>query len=192
MAHKIETAPSGRASCRGCKKTIAKGELRFGEEFQNPYSEDGSLGYRYWHLSCAASKLANELRQALVAFDAEGGVVPDREALEALVATHLRPEMPHAERAPNGRAHCKGCDEAIKKGELRVAFERVFEGPMGPQKGAAYVHAGCVGRYLAREVERGRESGDAEVLRQRVLENSKLESGDLEAVRRAMAGTSAP
>jgi Poly(ADP-ribose) polymerase and DNA-Ligase Zn-finger region len=189
MAHKIEIALSGRASCRGCKKTLAKGELRFGEEFQNPYSEDGSMGYRYWHLACAATKLANELRQALAAFDADGGAVPDREALDALVSSHLRPEMPHAERAPNGRAHCKGCDEAVKKGDLRVAFERVFEGPMGPQKGAAYVHARCVIRYLERETERGREAEDADAVRQHVLDNSKLEPADLDEARRAMAGT---
>ena len=46
MPHKIEPAPSGRASCRGCKEPIAKGALRFGEETPNPYSEDGGMSFR--------------------------------------------------------------------------------------------------------------------------------------------------
>ncbi len=41
-AHRIETAPSGRARCRRCGKPIAKGERRFGT--------DGE----WWHLACAA------------------------------------------------------------------------------------------------------------------------------------------
>jgi hypothetical protein len=188
MAHKIEPAPTGRASCRGCKQPIAKGELRFGEEFQNAYSEDGGLSFRYWHLKCAAAKLANELRGALAAYAHEGRPVDDRPALEALIEAHARPEMPHAERAANGRAHCKGCDETIAKGELRVAFERVFEGPMGLQKGAAYAHPVCVARYLERERERGGDVPDREATVARVVANSKLPPDDLEVVRRAVAG----
>jgi poly(ADP-ribose) polymerase-like protein len=189
MAHKIEPAPTGRATCRGCKQTIAKGELRFGEEFQNSYSEDGGLSYRYWHLACAASKLANELRGPLAAYE---GVIDDRPALEALVETHAHPEMPYAERAANGRAKCRVCDESIKKGELRVAFERVFEGPMGPQKGAAYTHPGCVAGYLERERERGREAIDRDTALSQVLANSKLGAEDLELVGRGVAGTAPP
>lgn len=185
MAHKIEPAPTGRATCRGCKQTIAKGDLRFGEEFQNAYSEDGGLSFRYWHLACAATKLANDLRGALAAYEGE---IDDRPALEALVETHARPEMPYAERAANGRAKCRVCDESIKKGELRVAFERVFDGPMGPQKGAAYTHPGCVSGYLERERERGREAIDRDAALSQVLANSKLEAGDLEVVRGAIAG----
>src|SRR5947209_5684823 len=54
MPHKIEPAPSGRASCRGCKAPIAKGDLRFAEELANPYSDEGGTSFRYWHLACAA------------------------------------------------------------------------------------------------------------------------------------------
>src|SRR5579859_3748008 len=101
MPHKIEPAPSGRAACRGCKAPIAKGTLRFGEEFQNPFSEDGGMAFRYWHLACAAEKLANELSAALAAYD---GPVEDRASLEASIAAHFRPDMPYAERAGSGRA----------------------------------------------------------------------------------------
>jgi len=169
MSHKIEMASSGRASCRGCKKTIAKGELRLGEEFANPYSEDGGMSYRYWHLECAAAKVANELAPVLAAYDSP---LDDRAVVEALVAEHLRPPMPHAERAPNGRARCRACDESIAKGELRVAFERTFEGPMGPQKGAAYAHARCLPRYLEREKEQGREAPERQELLRQIEDNS--------------------
>ncbi len=151
MAHKIEPAPTGRASCRGCKQPILKGELRFGEEFQNAYSEDGGMSFRYWHLACAATKLANELRSALAAYEGE---VPDRAALEALIETHARPEFPYAEHASNGRAKCRVCDETIKKGELRVAFERVFESPMGIDQRRG-LHPSEVPRELPPERERG-------------------------------------
>jgi hypothetical protein len=192
MPHKIETAPTGRASCRGCKQAIAKGELRFGEEFQNAYSEDGGMSFRYWHLKCAAGKLANELRAALRGYEGNLDDIPDRAEIEAITESHIRPEMPHAERAPNGRARCKGCDEAIGKGELRVAFERVFEGRFmgggGAQKSAAYTHPVCAARYLEREKEQGREGPDREMLATLLKQNSKLDADDTETVRRAVMG----
>jgi hypothetical protein len=166
MPNKIEIAPSGRASCRGCKKTIAKGELRFGEEFANPYSEDGGKSFRYWHLPCAATKLANELAPVLAAYE---GRVDDRASIEGLIAEHLRPEMPYLEHAPNARARCRACDESIAKGDLRVAFERTFDGPMGPQKGAAYCHVRCLPPYLEREKERSGESIEAPDLARLIL-----------------------
>jgi len=180
MAHKVEVAPSGRAACRGCKKPIAKGTTRFGEEFVNPFSEEGGTSFRYWHLECAATKLANELAGALASYE---GTVPDREALDALVAEHIRPPMPYAERAGTGRARCRACDETIARGELRVAFERTYETAMGPQKGAAYAHPGCVRRYLDREKERGRQAPEMEALLRDLEAHSKLGRDDLAAVR---------
>lgn len=185
MAHKVESAPSGRATCRGCKDTIAKGDLRFAEEAQNPYSEEGGTSYRYWHIACAAKKLANEVRDALAGFD---GPVEDRDAIDALVRANLRPDTPYAERAGSGRARCRACDVTIKKGELRVAFERVFDSPMGPQKGAAYIHPPCLGRYLEREAERGREAPAREGVLEQVLAHSRLSKEDVEQVRREMGG----
>ena len=181
--HKIEPDPSGRAACRGCKQRISKGALRFAEEFQNPYSEESGTSYRYWHLACAAVKLANELDEALAQ---QGGPVEDRESIEALIREHRRPGMPYAERATSGRARCRACDTAIKKGELRVAFERTFEGPMGLQKGASYAHPKCVARYLEREAEHGRESLDRDEAARRVVANSRLSEEDLVVVKDAL------
>src|SRR5580704_6456010 len=127
MTHKIEVAPSGRASCRGCKQAIAKGEARFAEEYKNAFSEEGAMSFRYWHLACAAPKLANEVGAALAAYE---GPIEGRAALDATIAAHERPPMPYAERASSGRARCRACDEGIPKGELRVAFERIYESPM--------------------------------------------------------------
>ena len=183
MPNRVEVAPSGRAACRGCKQTIAKGLPRFAEETANQFSDEGGVSYRYWHLPCAAPKMANELAAALVGFD---GPVEDRPALDALIAEHLRPESPYAERASSGRARCRACDETIKKGELRVAFERLFDGPMGPQKGAAYVHPKCFGRYQANEKERGREAPEREEVIRLVAAHGKLGPEDLEVVANEM------
>jgi hypothetical protein len=189
MSHKIEIAPTGRASCRGCKETIVKGVPRFGEEFANAYSEDGGMSHRYWHLACAATKLANELAPVLAAYEAP---LEDRASIEALIAEHMRPPMPHAEHAPNGRARCRACDESILKAELRVAFERTFDGPMGPQKGAAYVHARCLPKYVEREKEQGRDVVEPpELFRQieahsAVAAGTKVTADDLTAVRSAL------
>jgi hypothetical protein len=176
MPHKIEVAPSGRASCRGCKQTIVKGVARFAEEYASPFSEDGGLSFRYWHLPCAALKLANELRQALATYE---GPVDDRASLDTLITEHARPPMPYAERASSGRARCRGCDENIAKGELRFAFERTYESPAGPQNAAAYAHARCVARYLKRETERGREAPALAALLVQVRANSTLDEADL-------------
>ncbi len=189
MAHKVEVATTGRAKCRGCKQTIEKGLVRFAEEFKNPYSEDGGMSFRYWHLPCAATKLANELGPVLAAYEGE---VPDREALLASIAQHAKPVMPFAERAPNARAHCRSCREGIAKGELRVAFEREFEGPMGMQKGAAYAHARCLPAYLAHEVEQGRTApAPAELLAELEAHgtgSAKVSPEDLAELRRVLLG----
>jgi hypothetical protein len=184
MPHKVELAPTGRASCRGCKQGIPKGCARFAEEFANPYSEEGTLSYRYWHLACAATKVPNELAPALTAYE---GALEDRAAIEALVADHAKPLMPYAEHAKNGRARCRACDESIAKGDLRVAFERTFEGPMGPQKGAAYAHVRCLKRYLEREAERGHDAPAPDALLAQLETHAPPSHEDLALLREALA-----
>jgi poly [ADP-ribose] polymerase len=147
MAHTVEIAKSGRAGCRSCRKPIAKGELRFGEETVNAFAE-GDTTYRWHHLACAASKLSLELREALKSFVGE---VPDRAAIEALMDkadAERPPPFPHADKAPTGRARCLGCSEAIAKGELRVVIEREIERGMNVAKGAGYLHPRCAAAYV--------------------------------------------
>ena len=78
---KLEVSPSGRAGCRGCKKPVAKGEVRFAESFTMPGAED--VSYRYWHLPCAAVKLAASLKTAVDAYEGE---LPERAAIELAIA----------------------------------------------------------------------------------------------------------
>lgn len=148
MAHTVEVAKSGRATCRSCRTAVAKGELRFGEETPNQFGEPGETTYRWHHVKCAASKLPDELRSALAAFSDE---VPEREELDRLMAeadASKPPPFPHADRAPTGRASCQGCGEKIPKGALRVAVERDIERGMTVTKGAGYLHPACAAAYV--------------------------------------------
>lgn len=148
MAHMIEPAKSGRAACRTCRKPIAKGELRFGEEAENQFGEPGDVSYRWHHMKCAATKHADILRSTLAAYEAD---VPEREEIERLMAeadAAKPPPFPYADRAPTGRARCQACGEAIPKAGLRVAIEREIERGMSVTKGAGYLHPACAAAYV--------------------------------------------
>src|SRR5258706_5713706 len=105
MANTIEEAKSGRASCRTCKKPIAKGELRLGVETQTQFSDTPSLAWH--HVLCAAAKLPVELKAALAEYPGE---VPNRAELEAAMAEAAKQgsakpaRFPYVDRAPTGRA----------------------------------------------------------------------------------------
>ena len=149
MAHVIEEAKSGRAGCRTCRKPIAKGELRFGEEVENQFGEGGETTHRWHHLTCAAGSKTDELRGTL----GSGPVIPAelRAELDRLMAeadAKKPPPYPHADKAPSGRARCQGCGENIPKGELRVAYERDIERGMSVMKGAGYLHPKCAAAHF--------------------------------------------
>jgi len=149
MAHLIEEAKSGRAGCRTCRKPIAKGELRFGEEVENQFADGGETTHRWHHLSCAAGSKTDELRATLAGYVG----IPDeqRAELERLMAdadAKKPPPYPHADKAPTGRAKCQGCGETIAKGEVRVAVEREIERGMTVTKGAGYLHPRCAAAYV--------------------------------------------
>jgi hypothetical protein len=54
MPDRIEVASSGRARCRACRRSIAKGEERYAEAVPNPVAEGESQ--HYYHLVCAAER----------------------------------------------------------------------------------------------------------------------------------------
>src|SRR6185312_4345515 len=83
MAHKIEEAKSGRATCRTCREKIDKGQLRFGEESPNAFDPGGPPSYLWHHLLCAAKKKPAELKLALEGFTGE---IPNRAELDAALA----------------------------------------------------------------------------------------------------------
>lgn len=149
MANHLEEAKSGRASCRTCKKTIAKGELRLGIEAANAFGDTPAM--QWHHVTCAAGRLPAELKEALASY---GGAVPDRDALDKVMAEayakgNAKPGgFPYVDRAPTGRAKCMQCGEPIAKDSLRVAIEREIEVGGSVQRGAGYLHTACVAANL--------------------------------------------
>src|SRR6188474_363169 len=149
MANVIEEAKTGRASCRTCRKAIAKGELRLGVETQTQFSDAPSM--QWHHLLCAASKLPDELTNALKEY---AGEVPNRAEIDAALADASKKSaakpagFPYADRAPTGRAKCLACEQPIEKTTFRVAVERELEIGGVASRGAGYLHPRCVARNL--------------------------------------------
>ena len=175
MANVIEEAKSGRASCRTCKKAIAKGELRFGEEAPNAFGDQPSM--RWHHMTCAAEKLPAELKAALDQFT---DAVPNRAELDKLMADALaggraKPGgFPYADKAPTSRAKCMQCSQTIDKDSIRVAVEREIDTGAMVTKGAGYMHPKCVTAYAeANSVDKGD-------LVEALKANSRLVAADLD------------
>lgn len=176
MGNVIEEAKSGRASCRTCKKPIAKGELRFGEEAPNAFGDQPSM--RWHHLTCAAEKLPAELKETL---DQYPGTVPNRAELDKLMQDALakgraKPGgFPYADKAPTGRARCIQCSQPIEKDSIRIAIEREIDTGAMVTKGAGYMHPKCVVAYVEAS------GGDKDDLVEGVRANSRLVPADLDA-----------
>ena len=139
MPHTLESAPSGRAKCRGCSRLIARGELRFGERLPNPFAE-GEMTV-WFHLVCAAYKRPEPFLQAL---QKTPETVPDRERLErvanASLAHRRLPRIDGAERAPSGQARCRNCHEPIGRGDWRIRLVFFQDGRFAP---GGFIHLRC-------------------------------------------------
>lgn len=178
MGHIIEAAKSGRASCRTCKKPIAKGDLRLGEEVPNQF-DAGEMTHVWHHLECAAKKKPGPLKAALDSATIE---IPNKAELQKLIddnAKNVKPStFPYAERAPTGRSTCMVCSEAIPKGELRVAVEREVDTGSFVTQGAGYLHPACTLEHV---------SEDVEALLKKIKEHSPgLEAADLDTLKGEM------
>jgi hypothetical protein len=178
MGHIIESAKSGRAKCRKCKKSIVKGELRFGHEVVNAFSSDGDMTYQWYHLECGAGARPAELTEAIKGFDGE---IPDQANLEKKIAAgkkKVKPsKFPYAEKAPSGRSTCIQCNEKIAKGEYRVAVEREIDTGSFVTTGAGYLHPMCALEYV----------DDSDGLMEEVRANStSLEPDELEELSAAL------
>jgi hypothetical protein len=148
MSHLFETAPTGRARCRVCRKIIDKGEWRLGQKASNPYG-DGETTF-WFHPVCGAAKLPEVLLEALAGAD---GLLPNAQKyrrLAELASAHRRlPRLGRIEVAPSGRARCRHCRDRIDKGSPRIALEVVDNGMLDPW---GYVHLGCVRLYVEGDV----------------------------------------
>jgi hypothetical protein len=145
MPHVFELAPSGRSKCRGCDRTIARGELRFGERLANPFAEGAEMTV-WFHPACAACKRPEPLLQAM---GETLETVPDREKLEHVARDGLEhrrlPRIDGAEHAPSGQAKCRHCHEPIERGSWRIRLAFWEEGRFSA---GGYVHLGCRKLYF--------------------------------------------
>lgn len=176
MADVIALAKSGRSSCRGCGRSILRGELRFGEATPNPYAEGDALVW--FHLACAACMRPERFGPVLAAEDQP---VADLDWLRRTAATGLEfrrlPRLRSAERAPSGSAHCRQCRELIAKGSWRIALQVFEEGRMQP---IGTIHAQCVEAYF----------GTADVMDRIARLSENLGPAEIEEIERCVQPTS--
>jgi ribosomal protein L37AE/L43A len=147
MPSVIERATTGRAKCRACSQSIAKGDERFGEALPNAYGEGESL---FWfHLRCAACSRPESLLPVLEQSQAAPN---ERETLRALaqdgIAQPRLCRIAKAERASSGRARCRHCRELIEQGAWRISLQMFEEGRFNP---TGTIHATCGVHYLGVE-----------------------------------------
>lgn len=144
MPHVIETAPTGRAKCRGCGAKIDAGALRFGEALPNPFGEGDTT--HWFHLDCGAFKRPEPFLEALGAREEP---LDGKEGLEAAARAGIdHPRLVRvdgAERSPTGRAECRHCREAIPKDAWRV---RLVFWEDGRFNAAGFVHVRCAPAYF--------------------------------------------
>jgi hypothetical protein len=149
MAHALELASTGRATCRGCGLKIQARTLRLGERVPNPFSDDGGETTHWYHPACGAYRRPEAMVQALESATDAVGVIPDRDALtrEAqLGITHRRvSRVSTASLAPTGRATCRACKVLIDKDTWRIALLYYEDGRFVP---SGFIHAACAVSYL--------------------------------------------
>ena len=183
MADIIEESKSNRATCRSCREKIDKGVLRFGAETPNAFGDGPS--YQWHHLACAAGKMPAKVKEALKAF---AGEVPNRAEIEAILANPPKSgkgggakaaaNFPYAERASTSRSKCLSCEEAIEKGQLRVAVEREVDTGSFVTKGPGYLHPGCAVEF----------TGDDNLLEGIKANSASLAEADFSELSSALGG----
>jgi hypothetical protein len=173
MPNVFEPAASGRAKCRGCGRTLAKGEWRFGERLPNPFGE-GEVTH-WFHPACAAYKRPEAIAATLAEAPPE---LPGRADLERIaVSIGAAPRLARidgAERAPSGQARCRQCKEPIEKGAWRIRLVFHEEGTFSP---GGFIHLGCRRTYFE----------NADVLAPVLHFSALLDDADRDALRAALS-----
>ena len=185
----IENARSGRSKCKGCRKLIAKDDLRLGVLVEGPYG----LGHMWYHVECSAKNVMPKLEEAYASAAWENAKVPpdvselpDLEGLRELGAKALaekaekaknRKVIPYAEVVPSDRSKCKHSGEAIPKDSVRIVLGK--EAQFGSQvRTSPYQVLPRFALVACEDPEVTTEPGDlVELLRQ----NSKIDASVLEA-----------
>ena len=150
--HTLEPAASGRSKCRGCGRTIAKGEMRFGERLPNPFGE-GEASY-WFHLACAACRRPEPFLSTLPGHEStiDNATVLQQWAEQGLAHPRL-PRLAGGQRDPSGRARCRQCRELIEKGGWRLRLQMWEEGRFEP---IGYLHPACSTAYFGTPVSQQR------------------------------------
>ena len=171
MPHLFERAPSARSRCRGCRGTIQRDEVRFGERIANPYAEGETT--LWFHPACAAYKRPEPLLQALAETKED---IPERKTLQRFAQSSLAhrrlPRIDGADRAPTGQARCRHCREPIARGSWRIQLTFYQEGRFSP---GGFIHLNCRKAYF--------ETGD--IVDQVLHFSASLDERDREALRQA-------
>jgi len=142
----MEIAPTGRAKCRGCGQSIAKGERRFGERLPNPFDEEGGEMTHWFHLVCAAYRRPVPLLDTLPSVTEPIDRRPELEREAQMGITHRRlPRVNVAERASTGRAVCRACKEMIPKDAWRMSLLYYEDGRFAP---SGFIHLTCARTYF--------------------------------------------
>jgi hypothetical protein len=151
MSDVLEPAVSSRSRCRHCRKEIEEGDLRFGSDYEGLYG-DGAASYVWFHVRCASQRMPDRLLPLLrKATRSARESLDDFDKILAACDKNLKKstsKFPYGERAASGRAKCIKCDQAIAKGELRVAVEREIQTGSFTQVGAGYLHPACAVAHL--------------------------------------------
>ncbi|KAL7291310.1 hypothetical protein TKK_0014913 [Trichogramma kaykai] len=142
LPYRVEYAKSGRASCKVCKSPIAKDSLRIATVVQSPF-HDGKLE-RWHHASCFFQKQRPGNTGDIAHFDSirwedqemirkkieesAGSAAPAptkgrkrTKASEASTAAANVNKDYKVEYAKSNRSKCRGCEETIIKGDMRIS-----------------------------------------------------------------------
>jgi hypothetical protein len=150
MADVFEPAASGRSKCRGCGRSIARGDLRFGERQPSLFGEGEMTSW--FHLLCAAYKRPQSFLVALreqsmdlaKRANAVNQAVLERAAQSSLASPRI-PRIDGAERAPTGQARCRSCREPIARGNWRIRIAYYENGRFFP---GGFIHLSCGREYF--------------------------------------------
>lgn len=138
LPYKVEYAKSGRAACKGCKSKIDNAELRLAVMVQSPMF-DGKVPHWY-HFMCFFSK---QRPKSVGDIDKFGTLrYEDQKRIQEKIESKLAAGTTaddikdfSTEYAKSSKSTCKGCNEKIAKGEVRISkldFDGAFSKMRGP------------------------------------------------------------
>uniref|UniRef100_UPI00109F0920 LOW QUALITY PROTEIN: poly [ADP-ribose] polymerase 1 n=1 Tax=Podarcis muralis TaxID=64176 RepID=UPI00109F0920 len=162
--YRAEYAKSGRASCKKCGDNIAKDSLRLAIMVQSPMF-DGKVPH-WHHFSCfwkrarlvshtdvvGFSELRWEDQEKIKKSIESGGAGTGKGDQEGGGKSDKSLNDFAAEYAKSNRSTCKGCDQKIEKGQIRISKKMVH--PEKPQLGMIdnWYHPAC---FVSRRADLG-------------------------------------